>query len=263
MKNSCSKTGTKQTTTVYGYIKFGEEKWLKRLFYGELSFSCAANFISYAQCTGDKKRGDPYEAIFARLWKNDTRIEEYKYKLEKDLEIIEDGNHVLLRRRSACLVPIFCIFGIPDSSEYFEKKEEDDNIVKLKFKFSEEMYQGFSDNSENASVFFQAAPFDKAIEETFNSLTIPKINRLVNYTYRANNEFVIEPNDNYDELFYKRDRYKVQNEYRIILPKIKFTSPCERRSVCVPNIDMTDKYLFHQRVAMIITCKKAKNVTKK
>lgn len=93
----------------FGYLKFGKRIWVERFAYGELSFSCAGKYISDYQCTGDEARGDRLEAVFAHVPKSDPRVEQCKSRFESDLEIINDGNDVFLRRRSSSLIPVFCL----------------------------------------------------------------------------------------------------------------------------------------------------------
>lgn len=68
-------------------------------------------FIQQAQATGDTVQGDSFKGYFARLKKDDKRLTIMRSRLKDDLEESNDGNYVLLRRKSALTVPIFCIYG--------------------------------------------------------------------------------------------------------------------------------------------------------
>lgn len=233
----------------YGYIRFSERKWLERFVYGEISFSCPGKFIIDAICTADQTRGDYMEAVFARLKSQDRRIEECKQTLGNDLEIIYDkDDYVFLRRRSSCLVPIFCFFAV--TADNF-KKEENEGKIKLSFEFPMEMYKGFCDNDQYCSAFVQAKPFDGALKSTFKSLGITYKEQAVDYTEKGKNEFFIEPDKSRQELFYKHPKYVNQHEVRIILPYEKMNSAFQRKEFQL-RIMPEDIYIFPSRVKMVV-----------
>lgn len=242
------------TINACGYLRFSEEKLLEKFRDGELSFSCAGKFISDEMCTGDKARGDRLEAVFARVRENDKRIEECKKSLGQDLEVIHDTDgYVFLRRRSSCLVPIFCMFCITEND--FKKVSEDEHNVKIQFCFPEKMYRGFSDNGAYCSVFAQAKSFDEAVKKCFEGNGIEYKQKNVNYSEKRKKEFFIIPDDSRSELFYKSPNYDEQNEVRIILPYEKMKSICERKNfqLSIPNGEII---LFPERVGMTIVGRK-------
>lgn len=226
---------------VFGYIKFTSEEWAQKTKEGEISFSCSGKFIADEQTTGDTSRGDRLEAVFAHIKKSDERIAKYKEILGTDLEVIEDNEYVYLRRRSSCLVPIYCIFGIYE--ELVEVKPIDEKSIRFSFDFPEKMYEGFSDESNYTCAFLQAKSFEDEIKSTFESLNIKYICKPVQYR-QEEDEFFIEPTENREELFSKRSIYDGQNEYRIILPDIKLKCICERKNITLNPCNINDKHVL-------------------
>lgn len=98
--------------TLYFCLKIGKEKWVKELHKGSICFSLVDSFIKQGESTDNQEQGDPFEGVFARIERNDERINIEKQRLGEDLEIIEDGEYVMLRRKSARSIPVFCAYGI-------------------------------------------------------------------------------------------------------------------------------------------------------
>jgi len=226
-------------TNIFGYIKFTGETWANNLANGEVSFSCAGKYISDEQTTGDTSRGDRLEAVFAHLKKDDNRIAICEKRFGTDLEVIEDNEYVYLRRRSSCLVPIFCIFGITDS--LFKTEVLNEHEVKFSLDFPEDMYGGFTDKSNYSCAFLQAQSFESEIKTTFNSLSI-KYNMKPAVYGIVDGDFYIEPTEAREELFLKRSIYSNQHEYRIILPEERFSSICERKNIMLNPCNKNDKF---------------------
>lgn len=227
-------------TNIYGYIKFTGEKWANNLADGIVSFSCAGKYIADEQSTGDTSKGDRLEAVFAHLKKGDERIAICKKRFGIDLEIIEDNEYVYLRRRSSCLVPIFCIFGITDS--LIKSKELDEHNVRFNFDFPEDMYSGFI-KSNYSCAFLQPQSFELEIDATMNDLAIRYYMKPVVYEI-VDGEFYIEPTDNREELFFKRSIYSNQHEFRIILPDERLSSICKRKNITLNPCNKKDKYVL-------------------
>ena len=134
-------------------FRFSEKKWIDCFLEGRLSFSCAGAYISQGLTTSNNEQGDPYEAVFARLMRDDSRIFQAKQQLGDDLEVIEDGDYVMLRRHSAKLVPIFCFFCYLQKDLFNEGKLEYvvNNQGKIKLEFDENMYKGFVDGNKKTN----------------------------------------------------------------------------------------------------------------
>ena len=220
-------------------FKFGEQRWIDKIIEGKLSFACAGAFINEYKRSKNEIMGDQYEAVFAKLYPDDPRINEMKQKLGRDLESIKYNDYILLRRKSARLIPIFCMYGY---------KEDDiiDDIIEPEIgkniavhKFDERMYIGFAKSINARNVVVKSCRFTQL------ALRVPEfIMRLVehnawnkfemhpvNYKYFEQDTFFIEPTRSYKELFYKFPDYKYQLETRISIPSIQLVTCADRYEV--------------------------------
>ena len=205
--------------------KFGEYKWIKKLRDGEVSFSCPGKYIYLAQRYHNDEQGDENEAIFARLRKGDIRINHAANKLNNDLEIIDDGKYVKLRRKSSCRVPVFCFYSIIGSD--LLRNVTHTGLQDLPHHFDNKIFTSFAQkqitnvlNNDHifTSLFIQPRPFifllTKALFRKKYGFRMGRIN----YTEFERDEFYIEPSKDRNELFYKFPRYYYQQEVRICLP---------------------------------------------
>lgn len=238
-------------TQSYGLLKVGQNKWIQKLYNGGVSFSCARAFIFQAKHYGNDEQGDADEAVFARLKKDNPRIGEMRDLLGNDLEIIDDNLYVKLRRKSACFVPIFCIYSILYSDFISQVKKKGDNLVVIDI--SDKIYNGFIGNTDCQNVlsdgfrimgaFFQPDPFFDHLETALDDKGYSFRRNAINYTVEADDEFFIKPTDNYEELFYKRPKYEYQHEVRTILlhQKIGF---CDRVNIQMQPLNDKDRHLM-------------------
>lgn len=216
--------------------RFSPEKYMNSLLDGDFNFGCPGKYIEEAITEGNNEQGDKYEAVFARLKHEDHLIQDMKDLLKDDLEIIEDGEYVLLRRESAKLVSTFCFFNyIIEDLRKGVIGEPKNGLLPITLEFDEKMYSGFSDKSnENGPLTITAIythEFIKRAKEVINSESGIKSRarmREVDYQLRGEKTFFIPPSDSYDELFYKRPKYDYQHEGRIVLPGIRLEN-IERR----------------------------------
>lgn len=237
--------------------KFGEKRWIEKITDGKLSFSCGGAFILQAKKTGNTIQGDLLEGVFARLLNNNPKILEMKTKFGADLEILSDGTYSFLRRKSAKLKPIFCAFAYTAGDALQNNKIISSGKQKLRFEFDQRMYEGFSDQIKSNVVtdpfrftllFIQPKPFVDSIKQALRFENIPYQMRKVKYVDMKSDEFFIEPNDNYDELFYKSADYGYQHEVRICLTGEKFNNVFERYSLNTQKLDKNDYVLCHSEI---------------
>lgn len=236
----------------YGLFKVGQNKWIQRLYSGEVSFSCAKAYIFQAKYGGNDEQGDYDEAVFARLKKGDTRIDEMRILLGKDLEIIDDGLYVKLRRKSSCFIPIFCCYTFLYSDFASQVKKKGDNFVK--FSIPEKIYDSFlsgassknvlSNDCRTMGVFFQAQSFFDELEAALNTAGHSFYRTAVNYELEANEEFFIEPTDLREELFYKRPQYQYQQEERIILHRERLPTFFNRLNIQMPQLPDSERHFL-------------------
>ena len=222
--------------------KFGEQRWIDSLINGNMSFSCAGNYILQAKKTGNDIQGDLYEAIFARLYKNDSRIIEQRQRLKKDLEEIEDGNFILLRRKSAKLKPIFCFYGYKAEDVLNDCKDPVSGNNTVLHEYNEKLYSGFSKSMGNnvvadeyrlTQLTLKPEPFVNRVKAAMARHGYGYIMNPVDYKIRAEETFFIQPTDKYEELFYKDPKYSYQLETRIFITGKQFWNVFERYNLFI------------------------------
>lgn len=238
--------------TSYGLFKIGQQKWMKRLYGGEVSFSCPKAFIFQAKHGGNDEQGDLDEAVFARLKVGDPRINEMKDFLGKDLEIINDGCYVKLRRKSSCFIPIFCIYTIMLSDFESQVKKVGDNYVRIDI--SQKIWDGFLGSSgcqnvlspdfRTMGIFFQPRPFFEHLESALADNGYPFKRNKIDYTLEAAEEFFIEPTVDRCELFYKRPKYEYQHEERIVLMSDKVDTVFDRVNIRIEPLSTKDQHFI-------------------
>ncbi len=216
--------------TIFAGMKIGEEKWIKKLYDGEVCFSPVGDFIVEGETTGNNEQGDKYEGVFARLKKDNPLIRKMNETLGDDLEKILDGDYVLLRRKSCKEVPVLCLYGMyKEDAEEIERKMLKDGTVQstLQFQLSNKMYDEFlnadltnDEKIEPWSMGMSLGHFQIAIEKELDKRGIQHKAVKINYDLSDTEEFFIEPTNNYDELAHKSDRLNYQKEIRWILPNM-------------------------------------------
>lgn len=222
---------------------------------GHISFSCIGKFIQQANISGNNIQGDSLEGVFAKLKKDDERIADYYNKLGKDLEIIAKDDYVYLRRKSSKLIPIFCLYSYKARDIISENNIRYPGIQKLNHTFDKRMYSGFSNVIDIPNVlnpdriFTQLAirpgSFVDRIKEAGKISGNRIESRNVNYEFFAQEQFCLNLNDKYEELFYKFPEYSYQHESRIILPFRRFHSISERYELNLSPFNEGDIYETH------------------
>lgn len=240
--------------------KFGEKRWMERLAAGEISFSCPGNFAFQAKKTGNDVQGDLYDGIFARLLPDDPRIRKMKSELGRDLEQLEDGDYIILRRRSAKLKPIFCMYSYTAGDILSDGSVNSSGVHKVRHDFDEKMYSGFSeslaiknvisDSHRFTQLTFHPKPFVEQFKKTMKVNGIKYVMKPVNYELFEQNTFFIEPTDQYDELFYKFPKYKYQLEARICLVDMKFGCIFDRKNIQIGELPSGDYWMTHNPLYM-------------
>ncbi len=228
-------------------FKFGATKWMKALKDGKVSFSCPGSYINIAKDTGNNEQGDLYEGVFARLKKTDPRIEQCRGKLEGDLEILPDGDFVLLRRKSTYSIPTFCFYSFRGHD--LLQNVTRPGLQQVRHDFDERMYAGFSSNvnmhpdDTPATLIIQAKPFHEQVIQAIRREGFGAEISHINYTLFENEEFYIEPTDQRRELFYKFPKYSYQREARILLHGLKINNFNERYTLNIGPLSDEDAHL--------------------
>lgn len=233
--------------TLYFCLKIGKEKHVKELYKGSICFSLVDSFIKQGESTDNREQGDPFEGVFARIERNDERINIDKQRLGEDLEIIEDGKYVMLRRKSARSIPVFCAYGIySDDIKIISRTEREDGYYDLKCRvdISSKMYSKFLSNKDDTWGFYSSSGhFCTALDYELESKNIAYRKARINYSLKREPTFYIEPTDDYRELDYKLPQYEYQSEFRYILYKshrvdrliLKYAPISEHSANITPN----------------------------
>lgn len=186
--------------TIFAGMKIGEEKWIKKLENGSACFSPIADYIKKGEKENNNEQGDKYEGVFARLKKNDTRIHDMEDRLKDDLEEIEDGEYILLRRKSSRTVPVFCLYGF--YKEDAQMIELSSNNVKLELIPSSKMYNeflnGVSSTEEKKvawTLFFSLGHLQHNIQTALDNKHVNYRFAKVQYDLFDGDEFFIESNE--------------------------------------------------------------------
>lgn len=231
-------------------FRFSEYRWIKSFIDGNLNFSCAGNYIHQAKNTDNDIQGDEKEAVFARLKTGDSKIEDYKGLLGNDLELIPDGDFVLLRRKSAKLKPIFCFYRylVKDANEEGNFKKE--GYADVTHVFDERIFSGFSgtagringlnEDRQPTSVAIRVKPFTDRVKFAMAANGYGHEMHSVNYELFKNETFEVPLTDKYDELFYKFPKYEYQHEGRILLKDMKLEHFYDRLNIKIKEFDEDD-----------------------
>ncbi len=242
-------------------FRFSKHKWANTIINGKLSFSCAGKFVDEAIKDKNDVQGDKYEGIFARIYKNDVRLQLMRDQLGDDLEEIEDEEYVLLRRKSAMLKPIFCIYGYKAGDALSDSGDNHLGETHIVHQFDPKMYQGFSGDWKDTSIpdedrftmlILNPEPFLKRVNNALKKEKLSYRIGIVDYNLRGEETFFIQPTDNYDELFYKRPEYWYQYEDRIVIKNINFKTIDERYPLSIGTLDKSEYKKEHMPLEMHI-----------
>lgn len=239
-------------------FKIGERQWIKKIQEGEISFACLGRYIDIAKKTGNIEQGDPDEGVFARLKKGDSRISQVSEQLLDDLEIIDDGDYVKLRRKSSYFIPIFCLYsyrGIDVLNNEIEKP----GVQTVFHYFDENMYGGFSQDtvrnvlsfgSSQTTLIMQVLPFQCLLARALAKKGVDYEIRHINYEEFEKDEFFIEPTEERNELFYKFPRYSSQKEVRVRLSNSSNNDIYDRVNLKIGSFPNGDTYLHPGKLFM-------------
>ena len=202
--------------------RFDEARWIRNLISGQVSFSCVENFLKSYKKDGNVVRGDTFEGVFAHLSRTDDRVQKAIREIGSDLEIIDDGDYVYLRRHSIKKIPVFCIYMI--DGETLVKNIDSAGVHDVEIIFDSRLVEGFSksdsDNEDEHINILSIYP-EQFITPIFNYCLEQgvKIKRDKVKYQNIHGDYYVEPTDKYDELFVKDICYDYQQEERMILPK--------------------------------------------
>ncbi|WP_064091545.1 hypothetical protein [Rossellomorea aquimaris] len=242
-------------------FKFGSLKWMEKIRKGSMSFSCPGKYIEIAKKTGNDEQGDVNEGVFARLRKGDKKIKEMQTKLKDDLEIIDDGEYVKLRRWSSYYIPTFCFYSYR-IADMLDNSITETGFQTIHHYFDDKMYNEFgprsvrnvlsTDNSP-AYLILQVKPF---IDNLMKNLALNAIGaeiRNINYSEFQKEEFFIYPTERRDELFYKFPKYAYQKEARVCLVRRPLTNIHERLNININPMNEKDAFITNNEFYFGVT----------
>ena len=92
----------------------GGDKCKTPLSKGYVFFSCCGKWVDIGKSGCNSGQGDKYECVFAKYLKKNSvnAIKIYGELFSDDLIVEEEGEYVLLRRKSSMLVPVSCFYSI-------------------------------------------------------------------------------------------------------------------------------------------------------
>ncbi|MDP4551158.1 hypothetical protein Q9251_09690 [Alkalihalobacillus macyae] len=242
-------------------FKFGFLKWMDKIRNGTISFSCPGKYIQIAKKTGNDEQGDVNEGVFARLRKGDKIIKEMQAKLKDDLEIIDDGEYVKLRRWSSYYIPTFCFYSYR-LADLLDSDITETGFQTIHHYFDDRMYSAFgtssvrnvlSADSVPAYLILQVKPF---IDNLMKNLAINAIGaeiKHINYTEFQKEEFFLYPTERREELFYKFPKYAYQKEARICLVRKPLNSIHERLNIDIDPMDGKDAFITKEEFYFGVT----------
>lgn len=245
------KVTTQVTTSLL--MRVGSTKSIEECYQNRtLKFSCAANWINYSIKHGNCTIGDPEECIFARLKKDDPRVEAAKdpqtsrikdpkgQPMRSNLLITmcqtQDVCH--LRFVPTILMPALCFYNI-DMSRLVEKHKQQQFIgidldkyctdmgnkieecsfmlIKNPIAFYEDLYQSVPIACKKNSKILTKEMFYKP-EVPLDPIVVNK----VDYHRHKENEYFYDFSQEREEIFWKMPRYEYQSEVRFVIPGIAF-----------------------------------------
>lgn len=253
----------------FGILKVGENQWMKKLYDGQLSFSCARAYIDQGIQTNNQEQGDPDEGIFAQLRVGNPLIARMRELLGDDLEEYQRGDFIMLRRKSACRKPIFCVYTIRTFD--FEDQLRHAGLNRVNIPINQKIYKNLltahpvnvlssaaQEKRKLMSVFFNSEPFFSAVDKALRCRYCePMRSDAVEYDIKDDAEFFVEPDGNYNELYHKRERYSYQHEVRIVLTQKLFGRKPSRFNVEIGAIDsrLIFERLTHIQTLMMVSDK--------
>lgn len=181
--------------------------------------------------SGDEGRFDKYEGAIAVLHKDNRMIERFKL-VYGDIYEIADGDFVILKRKSAKFIPMYCFYTA--FSQNCSKIEVGDFnykkktcIVRYQIAPDERLFEDFRDRKNYLliNLFNSGDLFASTIMALKKyGLNPKKLEKKVvqYYSFDDNKEWICDdyrgfaPDIKYVELFYKCDKYKYQSEMRLI-----------------------------------------------
>lgn len=181
---------------------------------GSIKFGTPQNWVE--QASENIGRGDPYEGLIATAPQRDTiKLNELRKKHPGLIENVYDGQIILRSKRSMNL-PAFCYYSI--SNDIFKCPSEPGEHI-VRGHIPKEYFKDFKDPNP-AFVMFKLAVFHSRLVNWLQKHGVPPnaiiISKIQYYEFEPGMWTEINANRPM-ELFCKCNRFKVQNEERIVI----------------------------------------------
>lgn len=223
-------------------MKISQAEWIDSLRAGNAWFGKIDNYILQAERSGNNEQGDKYEGFFARCLKTSPIVSYNKDRFGDDLEIVDDGEYVLLRRKSSRKFCAFCMYGIRYSDLILIGDVDlsgSEPTRAFKYDIDRKMYDGFlQDGSASSTVtgfYCSAGHLIDALESTLNAKGYKWSRECIKYDMDPNASFYFEPSGSYPELWHKRKDLSYQHEVRIVV----FKDPSPEKGICIKYPPLT------------------------
>ena len=265
-------------TNIFLLYKITEKEYIKTFAQGEVFFSCCGKYVDLAKAGCEKGQGDRYECVFAKYSKinSSMAIQKYKKLFGDDLLIENDGDFILLRRKSSLLVPTTCFYSIDnetainnlpnDEKKRIEriiernKGKEKIRIKKFPLTIPQKYLDEFKikDNNKDAMII---QPRDFLEKLSFNNVKYRKVSYI-----DTNEEYDIFEDELYKsfygilskseaiekriEMFFKdRGQYSHQCELRCIIRDVLFTDHDQGMKLKLFGLSSTESSACHKQNA--------------
>ena len=236
----------------YLLYKRVKDEYFKDISNGIVHFSCCEKYIEIAKKGCGKGQGDEHECVFAKYLKENSSkpIKKYKNIFDDDLQVEEEGDYVLLRRKSSLLIPTSCFYGIDgniiinnlkdEDLEYIKKIASDNpgkneiKVPKIPFYFGDKYLDDFGKEDETKGIYIVPKKFKEEMirkKVKFNKVAYIDENQEYDifkdkfYNKYFDDIMNLKEAFNYRvDMFFKDKSYSHQNEYRFIIPTMPFNN---------------------------------------
>lgn len=230
------------TDRLFLCMKISQSTWIKSLQEGNAWFGMINNYILQAERSGNNEQGDRYEGVFARCSKDSPLITFNSLRFGNDLEVVDDGDYVLLRRRSSRKACAFCMYGVrySDLTQFGDVDSTgSEPSVTFRYDIEQKMFDNFlQDGTDPTSVtgfYCSAGHLIDALEKALISGGYRWKRDCVQYDIDPESTFYVEPTSSYPELWHKRKDLSYQHEVRIVIYK----DPSPQKGICIKYPPLT------------------------
>lgn len=192
-------------------MKFGKEEYMKSFQKGEIYMNNLDYYINLEKESNDEYIGDKFEASL--VLKN---INFKLYEVGSDKLIAQGIGKNSETNFISKKYPIICLFCLDSSNitdnNFFPNK----NLLQVSYKFHDEQIEQLKKFGDSVVIITDPKAFIDKIKEATHDIEV--IDKKIKY-YKENQKDYIEDVINEKKMvaFWKQEKYKRQNEYRIMI----------------------------------------------